>query len=95
MMDLATATAQLADAGIGTPRVDAELLLAHVLGVSRSRLAAANPTAEQDTEFATLVARRATRVPLQHLTGTAPFRYLELAVGPGVFIPRPETELLV
>lgn len=95
MMDLAMATAQLADAGIGTPRVDAELLLAHVLGVSRSRLAAANPSAAQHAEFAALVGRRAARVPLQHLTGTAPFRYLELAIGPGVFVPRPETELLV
>lgn len=95
MMDLVTATAQLADAGIGTPRVDAELLLAHVLGVSRTKLAAAHPTADQDAEFANLIAQRATRVPLQHLTGTAPFRYLELAIGPGVFVPRPETELLV
>lgn len=95
MIDLAAATARLVAAGIGTPRVDAELLLAHVLGIPRTQLAAAHPTAEQAAEFANLVDRRAARVPLQHLTGTAPFRYLDLAVGTGVFVPRPETELLV
>jgi release factor glutamine methyltransferase len=52
-------------------------------------------TADEAGRFAALVELRARRVPLQHLTGTAPFRHLELRVGPGVFIPRPETELLV
>jgi release factor glutamine methyltransferase len=52
-------------------------------------------TPEQDSAIRKLAGQRARRVPLQHLTGTAPFRYLELAVGPGVFIPRPETEPLV
>ena len=95
-MNLAEATARLADAGVPTPRVDAESLLAHVLGVPRSRLVLAPPPdAEAQARFAGLVERRASRVPLQHLTGTAPFRHLELAVGPGVFVPRPETELLV
>lgn len=95
-MNLAQAIARLADAGVPTPRVDAELLLAHVLGVPRSRLVLAPPPdAEAQARFKGLVERRASRVPLQHLTGTAPFRHLELAVGPGVFIPRPETELLV
>lgn len=89
------AVAVLRAAGIDSPRVDAELLAAHVLGTSRRRLASAAFTPAQLSEFRALVAERARRVPLQHLTGTAPFRYLELRVGPGVFIPRPETEELV
>ncbi len=93
---LGEATARLANAGVATPRVDAELLLAHVLGVPRSRLVLAGaPSEEVVARYEDLIARRAARVPLQHLTGTAPFRHLELAVGPGVFVPRPETELLV
>jgi len=93
---LAAATAQLAAAGVGSPRVDAELLLAHVLGVPRSRLLTIDAVDEPSAaRFAELVARRAAREPLQHLTGHVPFRHLELAVGPGVFVPRPETELLV
>jgi release factor glutamine methyltransferase len=88
------ATATLAAAGVESPRVDAELLLAHVLGAPRA--AWPSEVAGSDvTKFRDLVARRATREPLQYLTGTAPFRYAMLAVGPGVFIPRPETELLV
>jgi len=89
------AETRLAAAGIGSPRVDAELLLAHVLGVSRAALITATVSAEDAARFAGLVERRAAREPLQHIVGTAPFRHLELAVGPGVFIPRPETELLV
>jgi len=85
----------LAAAGVASPRADAELLAAHVLGVPRGRVALAAFTAPQLTAYRALVAERARRVPLQHLTGAAPFRYLELAVGPGVFVPRPETELLV
>jgi release factor glutamine methyltransferase len=76
--------------------VDAELLLAAVLGVPRSRLLLAPPPDPEATAaFRALVARRAGREPLQHIVGTAPFRTIEVAVGPGVFIPRPETELLV
>jgi release factor glutamine methyltransferase len=91
-----TAMTDLSRAGVASPRVDAELLAAHVLGTSRGRLAVAPPfDPAQRARFASLVARRAHRVPLQHLLGTAPFRTIELAVGPGVFIPRPETELLV
>nr|WP_083649251.1 peptide chain release factor N(5)-glutamine methyltransferase [Cellulosimicrobium sp. CUA-896] len=91
------ATATLADAGVASARADAEILLAHVLGVVRGevrRLAVLDRPLPDDAvrRFAELVARRAERVPLQHLTGTAPFRHLELAVGPGVFVPRPETE---
>lgn len=90
------ATAALAAAGVESPRHDAEELLAFALGTTRQALrtsswslpAAAARRAEE------LVDRRAARVPLQHLTGSAGFRYLDLAVGPGVFVPRPETELL-
>jgi release factor glutamine methyltransferase len=86
----------LSRAGVASPRVDAELLAAHVLGVPRSRLAIAPPFDDrQRARFQRLTEARAARVPLQHLLGTAPFRGLELAVGPGVFVPRPETELLV
>jgi len=75
--------------------VDADLLLAHVLRVSRGRLLTLDAVGEDDAErFSALVEQRADRVPLQHLTGRAPFRQLELAVGPGVFVPRPETEQL-
>ena len=94
---LAGAAEQLAAAGVPTPEVDAELLLAHVTGRPRAllRMAGGTVTDVQSSEFAALVAQRAQRIPLQHLTGLAPFRHLELRVGPGVFIPRPETELMV
>ena len=78
-----------------SPRVDAELLAAHVLGVPRGRLLLIDTIrAEELIRFRELVVRRAGRTPLQHLLGTAAFRYVELAVGDGVFVPRPETELL-
>jgi release factor glutamine methyltransferase len=81
---------------VASPRVDAELLAAHVLGIPRGRLASAERFTDTQAErYAELIAKRAARVPLQHLTGRAPFRYLELDVGPGVFVPRPETEVLV
>lgn len=83
----------LADAGIDSPRVDVELLAAHLLGIGRGDLVArAALGAPAPAGLTDLVRRRAERVPLQHLTGVAPFRGLELAVGPGVFVPRPETE---
>ncbi len=93
---VAAATAVLTAAGVPSPRVDAELLADHLLGVGLGRLRALllGGTPEPDG-YAALVAQRARRVPLQHLTGVAYFRYLELAVGPGVFIPRPETESVV
>ena len=96
---LTRATAALAQ--VPSPRVDAELLAAHLLyGGSRSRLQHAalmgeRLTPAQVAEYEALVARRASREPLQHITGSAPFYRLELSVGPGVFVPRPETELLV
>ena len=78
-----------------SPRVDAELLLAHALDVPRSRLLLLDDVPDAATaRFVHLLEQRADRVPLQHLTGRAAFRYLELAVGPGVFVPRPETEQL-
>lgn len=89
------AAARLASAGVPSPQRDADELLAHVLGVSLGRLAlAGDPTPAQEKEYAALVARRCAREPLQHLTGKVGFRFVELAVGPGVFVPRPETELL-
>ena len=92
---LAGATARLAEAGVASPRVDAELLAAHALGVGRGRLLLIDTVRGDELgRFTDLVERRARRLPLQHLLGTAAFRHLELAVGDGVFVPRPETELL-
>ncbi|MEO7131211.1 MAG: peptide chain release factor N(5)-glutamine methyltransferase [Dermatophilaceae bacterium] len=93
-------TEQLRDAGVGSPDVDAVELAAHVLGVEPAEvrrqmiLATAVPTPFTEP-YAAVLAERARRVPLQHLTGRAHFRRLTLAVGPGVFTPRPETEVLV
>ncbi|WP_275407442.1 peptide chain release factor N(5)-glutamine methyltransferase [Paractinoplanes ferrugineus] len=92
---IARATVDLAEAGVESPRVDAELLAAHVLDISRGRLLLAESMRTDELRrFSSLVAERARRIPLQHLLGTAAFRHLELSVGDGVFIPRPETELL-
>ncbi|MFC6705804.1 peptide chain release factor N(5)-glutamine methyltransferase [Flexivirga alba] len=97
---LASATERLATAGVPSAGTDAQLLLAHAWGVSvgelqRRQLLGEAPSAEVEGRFTDLVDERMTRVPLQHLIGSAPFRGIELHVGPGVFIPRPETELLV
>ncbi len=86
---------QLASAGVAAPRHDAAALAAHVLGVPRLRvplLDTLQPGMTRRVEA--LVEQRARRVPLQHLTGTTSFRGLQIAVGPGVFVPRPETEVL-
>jgi release factor glutamine methyltransferase len=93
------AVAVLTTARVPSPEADAELLVAHVLGVSRGQVQAQVVTgvsvdAEQRHAVLELVERRAAREPLQHLTGRAAFRSLELTVGPGVFVPRPETELV-
>lgn len=89
------AAARLAAAGVPSPDFDAAELLAHVLGTSRPGLALVGEVPEeQRARYDDLVRRRSEREPLQHLTGTAAFRHVELAVGPGVFTPRPETELL-
>lgn len=94
---LRRAAARLADAGVPDPQVDAELLLAHLRGQSRGEVQAGairgdRLEPDEADAFEVLVARRAAREPLQHITGVAYFRHLELAVGPGVFVPRPETE---
>nr|BFE68243.1 peptide chain release factor N(5)-glutamine methyltransferase [Actinoplanes digitatis] len=92
---LARAAARLAEAGVASPRVDAELLAAHALGVGRGRLLLIDTVRGNELRrFTELVEERARRIPLQHLLGTAAFRHLELEVGDGVFVPRPETELL-
>src|SRR3954469_20548672 len=96
---LRDARSRLSAAGVPTPAADAELLAAHAFGLPRGELAGAVLRgAPVDglpiAAFEELVAERARRVPLQHLTGTAPFRTVELAVGPGVFVPRPETEVV-
>ncbi|HET9499981.1 MAG TPA: peptide chain release factor N(5)-glutamine methyltransferase [Marmoricola sp.] len=92
---LAEAAARLEAAGVPSPAHDAAELLAHVLGTTRGRLVLVEEVEERvQAQYDGLVARRAAREPLQHLTGSAAFRYVELAVGPGVFVPRPETELL-
>jgi len=83
-------------AGIDSARVDAELLLAYVLGISRSGISLLQDIDEaQRKEFEKLCQLRQQRIPLQHLTGEQGFRRLNLKVGKGVFTPRPETELLV
>ena len=93
LLDEAVTT--LAGAGVPSPQVDAELLLSHVMGLPRAMLRArAKPQEPQRRAYLELVEARARRVPLQHLTGSAAFRYVDLEVGPGVFVPRPETELL-
>ncbi|MBT1003114.1 peptide chain release factor N(5)-glutamine methyltransferase [Paenarthrobacter sp. DKR-5] len=90
------AAGRLADAGVPSPRVDAELLAAHLLGTSVGSVRARMLTgAKAPAGYEDLVAERARRIPLQHITGKAYFRHLELHVGPGVFIPRPETESVV
>jgi release factor glutamine methyltransferase len=92
---VAEAAERLRVAGVESPEHDAAALLAHVLGVDRGVLMLLDQVDDaQHASFEKLVARRVSRVPLQHLTGTAAFRHIELAVGPGVFTPRPETELL-
>jgi release factor glutamine methyltransferase len=92
---LAQATAALRIAGVPSPSADAELLAAHVLGVPRSRLPGIDVAPpEAARRLGDLVRRRCERVPLQHLTGSVGFRYLTLEVGSGVFVPRPETEVV-
>jgi release factor glutamine methyltransferase len=96
---LRAATATLAAAGVASPRTDAEALAALALGVERRGVVAAlasgaELTAAQADALAAAIERRRRREPLQHITGVAGFRYLDIAVGPGVFVPRPETELV-
>jgi release factor glutamine methyltransferase len=97
---LELATDKFSAAGVLSPSVDAELLGCFILEASRSELtllAIAGESFPENklSEFLEAVQRREKREPLQHITGLAPFRHLELEVGPGVFIPRPETEQVV
>ncbi len=93
---LVDAEKRFKSAGIDAARVDAELLLAHALGISRNGISLLQEIDEsQKKEFEKLCQLRQQRIPLQHLTGEQGFRRLNLKVGKGVFIPRPETELLV
>lgn len=91
--EIAIAASRLAEAGVESPRTDAEIIAARLHGVPRAELHLV-PDAGFDPRFWDDIARRAAREPLQHITGVAHFRYLELAVGPGVFVPRPETEVM-
>lgn len=92
---LVDAERRLQRAEIDNPAVDAAEILAFVLGVNRNRLHLHDDIDDENRiAFERLLAKRLNRIPLQHLMGVAPFRHIELAVGPGVFIPRPETELV-
>ncbi|OBH16323.1 peptide chain release factor N(5)-glutamine methyltransferase [Mycolicibacter sinensis] len=91
-----SATAVFADAGIDSARFDAEELAAHVAGVDRGRLVLLDPPGDVFFgRYRELVAARRSRIPLQHLIGTAAFGPVTLHVGSGVFIPRPETEAML
>lgn len=91
-----SAAEQLRSAGVPSPEADTARLLSHMLGRSTAELALAPPLSESARdEVLAIVARRAQREPLQHILGEASFRYLDLHVGPGVFVPRPETEVMV
>lgn len=92
---LVDAERRLTLAGVASPRYDAETLMSQTLHLTRGRIDLGAPLEQQSAEeFSKLVARRCRRIPLQHITGLAPFRYLSLIVGEGVFTPRPETELV-
>jgi len=92
--------AALEAGGIEDPATESQLILGHVLGVARGRVQALAVLGsaidrERVEQARELAEERARRIPLQHLTGRAPFRSIELSVGPGVFVPRPETETVV
>lgn len=93
---VAKAAERLALAGIDSARTDAELLAAHAAGIERGRLPLLEaPDSAFFERFGLAVATRAQRVPLQHITGRAAFGPIDVEVGPGVFIPRPETEAML
>lgn len=92
---LVDAQHRLSNAGIDSAATESAELLAHVLAVPRNRLFMQDTVDEDDRiSFERLMAKRLNRIPLQHIMGTAAFRRIELEVGPGVFIPRPESELV-
>jgi release factor glutamine methyltransferase len=92
---LEEATRRLADAGIENPRSEARLLLAHVLGIGRDATLTATPTPDQSAQFDAAVARRAGHEPFAYITGRKEFWSLDFEVGPGVLVPRPDTETLI
>lgn len=94
-MTLDEATRSLAAAEIDNPRAEARLLLAHVLGVSREATLTAQPTPDQAVAYAAVIARRAAREPFAYITGRKEFWSLDFEVGPGVLVPRPDTETLI
>jgi release factor glutamine methyltransferase len=92
---LQEAASQLREVGVSSAEQEARQLLAYAAGVELARLPLVDAVEDaQAAYFQTLINKRARRVPLQHLTGRAHFRYLELEVGPGVFVPRPESEVM-
>jgi len=92
---LARAVAELRAAGIASPGQDARVLLSSACGVEPARLPLVDEVSDEQAEvFESMVIKRAVRMPLQHLTGFAWFRRVQLEVGPGVFVPRPETEVM-
>ena len=94
-MTLDEAMQALAAAGIDNPRMEARLLFAHALGISRDQTLTATATPEQAAKFEALVARRASREPFAYITGRKEFWSLDFEVGPGVLVPRPDTETLI
>lgn len=92
---LVDAERRLTNVGVPSPNVDAAEIIAYALGTTRGRMILQDPVnSEQRVAIEQMLTRRLTRVPLQHLVGSTGFRHLDIAVGPGVFIPRPETELV-
>lgn len=92
---LQEAASQLREVGVSSAEQEARQLLAHATGVELARLPLLDTVEDaQAAYFQTLINKRALRIPLQHLTGRAHFRRVELEVGPGVFVPRPETEVM-
>jgi len=89
------ATQALAQAGIESPRAEARLLLAHAMGIPREQTLTASPAPAQAARFAELVSRRARREPFAYITGRKEFWSLAFEVGPGVLVPRPDTEPLI
>jgi release factor glutamine methyltransferase len=92
---LISAAGQLREVGVTSPEQDARQLLAYAAGIELARLPLLDAVEDaQASHFQNLINKRARRIPLQHLIGRAHFRYLEVEVGPGVFVPRPETEVM-
>ena len=91
------AAERLREAGVEGGRLDARILLAHAMRISREQLIAADrqPSAEEATTFQATIDRRAAREPLAYITGHKEFWSLDFKVGPGVLVPRPDTETLI